>query len=64
MEDNDDDSNELSLPAITRKPSISFNEIVDIVKMERRGSSPGMYFSRINIMLRYTYEVYSTIIFK
>ena len=41
LEDNDE-SNGLSLPAISRKPSITFNDIVDIVKMERRGSSPGI----------------------
>ena len=45
LEDNDesnDESNGLSLPAISRKPSITFNDIVDIVKMETRGSSPGI----------------------
>ena len=48
LEDNDE-SNGLSLPAISRKPSITFNDIVDIVKMERRGSSPGIWKLKFDV---------------
>ena len=30
----------LALPALSRKPSISFNETVSVIKAERRNSSP------------------------
>ena len=48
LEDNDE-SNGLSLPAISRKPSITFNDIVDIVKMETRGSSPGIWKLKFDV---------------
>ena len=48
--------NSLTMPsALSRKPSITFNETVFVFRSERRNSSPGMYFVLIEFKLQGVY---------